>query len=250
MIQYYNVDAFARLKEGRKIASRGFKYGFITGVFKEDVYKELIRTFPDVSKFELVDKESGGGHKRFYVGPNYYSGKHWGSTRHLNDLPEIWKAVIKESGSKELLDLVADATGVACNSLCNFGFTYGNEGCIQGPHIDGAARPNDSSPVHATIACLLYFNEKPGGVAGTEVYDVDRKTVLFAVPDLRNSFFYFEQHPDSWHGFPLVPKGADRRLVSLSFSQEKTPILVTDSVFKFPYLRDVTKKIIKKILGR
>lgn len=250
MIKYYNVDAFKKLKEERKTAVRGFKYGFVTNVFKEDVYEELIKTFPDVTKFELVDKESGGGHKRFYVGKNYYNGKNWGSIRHMSDLPEIWKEVLKESGSKELIKLVEDSTGVKCNSLCNFGFTYGDEGCIQGPHIDGAARPNDPSPVHATIACLMYFNKEKGGVAGTEVYDVDRKTVLFAVPDLRNSFFYFEQHPDSWHGFPRVPKGADRRLVSLSFSSDPKYIGLSNSVFHTTYIKDCIKKISRKIFRK
>jgi len=178
------------LKRTRLTSPYGFKYGFVRGTFKEDVYKELIRTFPDVSKFKLTDKpDSGGGRKRFYVGQNYYSGKEWGSLYHMRNLPEIWKNVIKESSSKELLDLLSDATGVKFNSLCNFGFTYGNGGCMQEPHIDGAARPNDPSPIHATAACLLYFNEKPGGVVGTAVYDLDRTTVLFQVPDLRNSFF-------------------------------------------------------------
>ncbi len=250
MIKYYNIDAFRKLKNERKTAMRGFKYGFITGVFKEDVYEELIRTFPDVSKFELVNKESGGGHKRFYIGQNYYNGKNWGSIRHMNNLPNIWKEVLKESGSKELIDIIADSTGVMCNSLCNFGFTYGNEGCMQGPHIDGAARKDDPSPVHATIACLMYFNKEKGGVAGTEVYDIDRKTVLFAVPDLRNSFFYFEQHPDSWHGFPTVPKGADRRLVSLSFSKDRKPIKISNSPFHPSYMKSKLKGFVKKVLRK
>ena len=102
---------------------------------------------------------------------------------------------------------------------------------IYGIKINGAVRPNDSSPIHSTIACLLYFNEKPGGVSGTQVYDKDRKTVLFSVPNLRNSFFFLEQHPDSWHGFPSVPEGSERRIVSLSYSQEKRPITLHDSLF-------------------
>lgn len=250
MLKYYNINAFEKLKKERKTASRGFKYGFVTGVFKEEVYRELINTFPNVEKFELVDKQSGGGHKRFYVGPSYITSKNWGSIRHLSDLPEIWKGVIKESASEEFIALLKDSTGVECNSMDNFGFSYGNGGCMQGPHIDGAARPNDPSPIHATIACLLYFNDMPGGVSGTEVYDIDRKTVIFSVPDLRNSFFYFEQHPDSWHGFPTVPEGADRRLVSLAYSQEKKPITLSNSFFNVNYLKSHMKKIGRKILGR
>jgi len=250
MITYYNPEAFKKLKQDSKIAPHGFRYGFVTGVFHEDVYKDLIKTFPDVKKFTLVDKQSGGGHKRFYVGPSYYSGKDWGSTRHLKNLPAVWKGVIRESGSPEFVAMVQEATGVKCNSLCNFGFTYGNEGCVQGPHIDGAARPDDPNPIHATIACLMYFNEQPGGFGGTEVYDTDRTTVIARVADLRNSFFYFEQHPDSWHGFPKMPAGADRRLVSLSFSQEPKPLLVTESVFHPHYLKTQLKKAVKRVVRR
>jgi len=232
MINYYNLDAIAELENTRIISPYGFKYGFVRSIFKEDVYKDLIKSFPDVTKFKLTDKsDSGGGRKRFYVGLNYYSGEKWGSIYHMKELPQIWKDVIKESSSEELMNLLSDATGVNFNSLCNFGFTYGNGGCMQEPHIDGAIRPNDPSPIHASVACLMYFNEKSGGVAGTAIYDLDRETILFQVPDLRNSFFYFEQHPDSWHGFPTVPEGHDRRLVSLSYSQERRPIPVSESLF-------------------
>ncbi len=239
MLKYFNSEAIAELKKMRRTSPYGFKYGFVQGIFKDDCYKELIRTFPDVKKFLLVDKQSGGGRKRFYVGQNYYSGKDWGSLYKMRDLPEIWKNVIRESNSEELMKILSDATGVSFNSLCNFGFTYGDAGCMQEPHIDGAARLGDTSPIHGTIACLLYFNEEHGGESGTAIYDIDRKTILFQVPDLYNSFFYFEQHPDSWHGFPTVPKDIDRRLVSLSFSQEKNLIPVKESLFAhlFGYYR-------------
>jgi len=221
MLKYFNEENIKKSAADFKKDPRGFRYGIIEGLFKEDVYAQLIKMFPDTSKFKLVDKQSGGGRKRFYTGPNYYSGDTLGCFCHMKDLPEVWNNVLIESGSEEFIKLLESVTGVRQNSLCNFGFTYGNEGCVQEPHIDGAARPNDPNPIHATIACLMYFNAEPGGSSGTAIYDNDRKTILAQVLNMRNSLFFFEQHPEAWHGFPIMGPGSERRLVSLSYSQEK-----------------------------
>lgn len=229
-MKYFNLLGIQSIKP--KAASRGFLYGYLENVFYDGVYEELISSFPPVETFQFTDKpDSGGGHKRFYVGPVYYSGKDWGCYCHFSHLPEVWKAVLREVASSEFIKILAQATRIKFNSLCNFGFTYGNEGCQQEPHIDGAARPNDLSPVHATIALLLYFNKKPGGSSGTCIYEIDRKTKIFQVPNLRNTLSFFQQHPDSWHGFPIVSQGEDRRLISLSYSLEKNPINLKDSSF-------------------
>lgn len=233
MIKYFNVKAIEELKRNTQVAPAGFRYGYAKGIINKDIYEELIATFPDVSKFQFIDKQSGGGRKSFYVGPNYYSGKNWGSVRHMDVLPNIWQKVLRESADPALVDLLQDATGIKMNSLCNFGFTYGREGSVQEPHIDGAARPNDPAPVHASITFLMYFNKEHGGSSGTVIYAPDRKTALFQVPDLRDSISFFEQHQAAWHGFPMVPKGEDRRLVSLSYSQEKKPTKISSSLFSY-----------------
>ena len=76
-------------------APRGFRYGYIEGLFREDIYQELINSFPDVKEFQLVDKsDSGGGRKRFYVGTNYYSGLHYGCICHFESVPPIWRGAI------------------------------------------------------------------------------------------------------------------------------------------------------------
>lgn len=78
---------------------------------------------------------------------------------------------------------------------------------------------------------ISYCNGNKGGVSGTRLYANDRKTVLFEVPDMCNSFFFFEQHPDAWHGFPEVPYGTSRRLVSIAYSFEKPPIKLSKGIF-------------------
>lgn len=248
MINLFNPDSIKTAKDTIKTAPSGFRYGFIPNIFKEDVYEQLIASFPDVSTFKLVDKPSGGGRKRFYVGPGYDANKNWGCVCHLSSLPQIWKDALHESSSNEFMKLLKDSTGVGFNTMCTFGFAYGNEGCMQEAHIDGAAREGDKSPVHSTIACLLYFNKEAGGVGGTCVYDIDRKTVLFQAPSLRNGLFFFEQHPDAWHGYPPMPPGADRRIISLAYSQESQPVTLRTSVFHRLTCVPTYKRIAKKLL--
>ncbi|HTK60510.1 MAG TPA: hypothetical protein VL283_04915, partial [Candidatus Baltobacteraceae bacterium] len=198
---------------------------------REDVYGRVMAGFPDVTAFRLKDlkeNNAGGGRKRFYVGQEYYSGREYGASRKFAGLSDVWREIITEADSDEFKELLQDATGVSLNSICNLGFAYGKEGSVQEAHLDGAVSDMGKA-ISASIAGLLYLNRAPGGVSGTRVYATDRKTVLFEVPDLRNSFFFFEQHPDAWHGFPEVPAGADRRIVSLSYSDEPKAIRLNDS---------------------
>lgn len=213
-----------------RVAPSGFRYGFIADVFHEDVYQELIRTFPDVGMFKLVDKISGGGRKRFYVAPHYEVSKHMGCWCHLRFYSPLWQRVFQESASPTFISFLSTALGVPCNSMCVFGHTYGNEGCRQDVHIDGAVRDDDYGKHKSTLATLLYFNERPDNISGTCIYAPDKKTVLFQAPSMRNGMFFFEQHPQAWHGFPLMPASAERRLVSLAYGQEHTPIKLNSSL--------------------
>lgn len=88
MIKLFNVNSIKSAKQMVKTAPSGFRYGYIPNLFNESAYVELIKTFPDVSKFKLVDKMSGGGHKKFYVG-QVYSGAHEGCICHMSGLPAI-----------------------------------------------------------------------------------------------------------------------------------------------------------------
>lgn len=231
MFNFFNDRAIVQLQKNVRTAPRGFRYGFVKDIFKDDVYEKLIKTFPPVETFTLVDKQSGGGHKRFYVGPVYSTVQSHGCVCHLRSLPILWQRTLEESASAAFINRLQWATGVTFNSLCNFGLAYSNTGCVQEPHLDGAVRSGDKNSIHSTIAGLLYCNKSTGGPGGTRVYDIDRKTIIFEVPCLHNSFFFFEQHPDAWHGFPLVGDGHDRRLVSVAYSIEQEPIILKDSFF-------------------
>lgn len=228
MLKFFNESNIEAIKP--VIAPRGFRYGYVEGIFKDDVYKELIINFPDVNSFQFVNKEnSGGGRKKFYVGSVYSSGKSYGCVCYFSHLNSIWKEVLLEAASSNFINLLRRVTGINFNSLENFGFTYSKEGCVQEPHLDGAVRANDLSPIKSTIACLLYFNSAPGGSTGTCIYEPDRKTKLFQVPNLMNSMSFFEQHIDAWHGFPMVPFGEDRRLISLAYHSGSKPINIKTS---------------------
>lgn len=250
MIKLFNANSIRTLKEKTRVSPRGFRYGYVENLFHEPVYQELIRTFPDVTKFELVDKVSGGGRKHFYVGPKYVSNRHGGCVCHMDALSPVWKDVLRESTSEELTALLSEAIGIAFNSVALFGFTFGKEGCVQEPHIDGAVGYNEEAENPSTFAGLIYFNKEPGGVGGTCIYDTDRKTVIFQAPHLRNALFFFEQHPDAWHGFPLMPKGAERRLVSLAYGQEKSLIHLKESLLHRATCKLTWKSRVRKILGR
>lgn len=248
MIKFFNPANIKTINIRRD--PRGFRFGFTENLFHEPVYEELSRTFPDVSKFKLVDKMSGGGRKRFYVGPVYTAGVHWGCICHWDKMPRIWREVLLESTTPGFVNLFRESTRINFNTLANFGLTYGNEGCVQEPHLDGAVREEEYGQIRSTIACLIYFNKEPKGSSGTAVYANDRKTILFQAPSMRNSLLFFEQHPEAWHGFPPVPSGEDRRLVSLAYGSTKKPINLKTSVLHkltCPMrLKDTVKKFLKR----
>jgi len=249
MINFFNKQSFYNAEKEVKFAPSGFRFGFIPDVFKEEAYFGLVKSFPDVSKFKLVNKQSGGGLKRFYAGPVYDSEKDKGCWCHFGSLAPVWKSLVKETDSPEFMTLLKEASGVSFNSLADFGFTYGNEGCVQEAHIDGEVRDLNNLKLPA-VACLLYFNPNPDTIGGTCVYGADRETILLKAPHLRNGLFFFEQHQEAWHGFPIMPKGSERRLVSLAYNTRVPPISLNDSFFhKLACVRR-HKSQIKKTLGR
>ena len=248
MIKLFDVNSIEAAKETFRTAPSGFRYGFIADVFPENIYKELMATFPDVRKFKLVDKMSGGGHKRFYIAPHYGVSKNMGCWCHLHFFPPIWQEVLRESASPEFISFLSSTIGVKFNSLTTFGHTYGNEGCVQEPHIDGAVR-EDRGEYPSTLATLIYFNEKPDNIGGTCVYATDRKTILFQAPSMRNGMIFFQQHSNAWHGFPVMPPGAERRLVSLAYSLEKEPIRLKTSLAHRFTCGPSYKRAIKKLIG-
>lgn len=219
-MKYFDPNALSRLKLATVTTKTGVRNGFVDNILFADKYDELVGALPDPHTYTLVDKQSGGGHKRFYVGPVYLSGKDFGSVYHMRQLPSVWQDFLKEAGSKEFIELLSGTTQIKFNSLNNFGLAYGDKGCVQEPHLDGAIRSGDTSRIKGNIALLMYFNKTADPVSATELYDVDRKTILAKGFTMRNSMFFFEQHVNSWHGFPTVPHGHTRHILSLAYSNE------------------------------
>jgi len=228
-------------------APAGFRYGFVADVLDEPMYVRLMREFPDVTKFTQVDKMSGGGHKKFYVGPGYVAGRNWGCTCHMRSLSPIWRDFLAVCASPAVTRMFSERIGVPLNSLCNFGPTYGNEGCVQEAHVDGAVREYDDGPVKAVWTAILYFNEQPAGPGGTCVYDTDRTTILLQAPSMRNGLFFFEQHPQAWHGFPVMPEGTERRVLGLAYSREKEPIELKENVMHRLGCKNFWKSVIRGV---
>ncbi len=245
-MKFFNPDNIKKVQ--LFTAPSGFRYGLIENIFYENVFDQLVKTFPDVKKFKFVDKPSGGGRKRFYVGPVYDANKHQGCICHFDDLDPIWLNVVHESASAELINLFQEVSGIKCNNVAVFGFTYGKEGCVQEPHVDGAVR-EDRSNAFSTIATLIYFNKDLNGKSGTCVYAPDRQTKLYQVQNMRNTLFFFEQHPDAWHGFPLMPAGEERRLVSLAYGQESQPSILKNSLTHKLTCKLRYKSLAKKLLS-
>lgn len=152
-MKYFSKKALEDLRRDIRRAPSGFRYGFVRGIFREDVYAGIARGFPDVKAFRPVDMMAGGGHKRFHVGETYYSGTDYGAIHQFSKVSDVWQAVLAEAASEEFMALLRDATGIRFNSLCNFGFAYGDEGCMQEPHLDGSAMKKKA--VSDSIACLL-----------------------------------------------------------------------------------------------
>ena len=243
-----NIESLEKIPSNEKRAPAGFRYGFIENLFDEEFYKKLVATFPDIKKFKLISKMSGGGHKRFYLGPEYTINRHGVCGCDLNDVSTEWKKVFRICASPKFINFLSEKTGVKCNSLCNFGFTYGNEGCHQECHIDGAVRADDPNETKATLALLLYFHPDRSTIGGTCIYDIDRKTIVAQAGHLHNSSFYFEQHAEAWHGFPEMPSGKERFLVSLTYSNEARPIKIDNSLFHRLTCKRNIKRVIKKFI--
>jgi hypothetical protein len=242
-LQFINEEALAAADI--RIAPAGFRYGFVDGFIREWAYEKLRTEIPDVRSFQLVDKMSGGGHKRFYVGPAYAAGKDGGCACMFRQLP-TWRAFMQETASSSAMHLMSEKMGIGFNSLANFGLTFGDGGCVQEAHVDGAVREYDEGPVKSKWATIVYFNPDSKGAGGTCVYDTDRATVLFQAPSMRNGLFFFEQHPQAWHGFPMMPEGAERRILSLAYSNEKRPINLQIGLAHQLTCRTFWKSIIKK----
>lgn len=225
-MNYFNPTVFSRLKEATRVSHTGVRHGFCDEVFLPEVYEQLMKDFPNPQLYLHFDKKnSGGGHKRFYAEPGFIAEKHGDSAYHLRHLPAVWKNLLNEVSSPDFLKTLSDAIGVETNSICSLGFAYGEKGSIMEAHIDGAIREGTLLRMKSNVAFLLYFNENSDPVSATELYDLDRKTILAKGTTMRNSWFFFEQHPNSWHGFPEVVGNHTRRVVSLSFSIVEHPII-------------------------
>src|SRR3989344_4962732 len=225
--KFFNIDSFN--KGDIKESPLGFRYGYYPNIIHDSQYETLVSGFPETKGFKLVDKPSGGGRKRFYVGPHYSYAEHKECPCGLANVSSVWKQFFNESRSSEFISFFSDLLGVKFNMIANFGLAYGNEGCMQEPHIDGATRGGKFEDGASRIACILYFNENPDTIGGTCVYEPDRKTVIFQAPHLRNGLFFFEQHPDSWHGFAAMPAGTERRILSLAYGINEIPVRINDS---------------------
>ncbi|HYU64825.1 MAG TPA: hypothetical protein VEK36_00975 [Candidatus Paceibacterota bacterium] len=245
-LQYFNTQAFSNIGTTLQHAPAGFRYGFINNIFKESEYENLISTFPDVRRFKLVDKMSGGGRKRFYTGPVYNANTHLGCICHFHYLSSLWKNVLGEAFSDEFKLRLSQFAGMPFNSVSVFGFTYGNEGCVQEPHVDGAVREYDEGPIKSVLTAIIYMNRSPEGSSGTCMYAPDRSTVLFQAPRLRNGLFFFEQHPQAWHGFPIMPQDTERHILALAYSNEKIPIKLKKSWAHRLYCKNFWRSVIRQ----
>ncbi len=245
-----NIQTLNAIRDNQKTAPAGFRYGFIEDLFRHDFYQRLVATFPDPKKFKLISKMSGGGHKKFYLGPEYAANRTPGCGCALLDVSPEWQKVFRICNSPKFISYLSEKTGVPCNSLCNFGFTYGNEGCHQEAHVDGAVRADDPNEIKATLALLLYFNPEKSEIGGTYVCLPDRETIIMQAPHLFNSAFYFEQHPDAWHGFPEMPAGAERHLVSLTYSLEHKPVPVNNSFLHRLTCKYNLKRIVRQLMRK
>lgn len=230
MLKFLNEETLQSLRSQVRIAPAGFRYSFVTNIFKPEAYEHLWSKYPPVEKFryvEVVDNFKNPSTK-VYNGPRYGSREHHGCIDHLVDLDPIWKDVLAELSSPQAIKALNEATGIKFNSVREFAFNYGKKGCEIKPHLDSSARTKD--PYRTTVVCLLYFAPKPGGgPGGTCVYDTDRETILLEAPDLCNSMLFFEQHPDAWHGYKTITADAERRNMQVTYNSISWPVKLKTS---------------------
>lgn len=225
MLKFFNSEAISSIPPRIKVSPAGFRYAFVENVFQEPVYKELVRGYPPFGMFTYHED----AFKKVYEGPYYDSHDHHGCAHHLKNLSAVWKEVLREAMSEEFVTAFSQASGVPFNSLRNFSFKYGKEGCEIKPHLDQASLGKKGQ---SRLVSMWYFaGNAAGGPGGTCIYDTDRQTILAEARHLYNSMVFFEQHPVAWHGYKPMPAGADRYAMAITFNEENRTLGLNDSLW-------------------
>lgn len=211
-----NLESIGTIPTSIKMSPRGFRYGFIENIFLPAAYEPLRRVFPPESRFSVTEENI-----MITLGGVYYDAReHHGHTDHLLDLDPLWHRALHEAASAEFIKALSENTGVACNSLRGFGFNLGKRGYgFRRPHLDGSAR--SKHPARTRLVAMLYLGSSPSEtVGGTKIYDTDEKTIVFEAPRLYNSLLFFEQHPDAWHGYPILEEDIERKTLQFTYNLE------------------------------
>lgn len=226
MLRFFNQESFISLPSKIQVSPAGFRYGFLENVFCPGVYEELLGTFPAFDFFSYHEDD----YKKVYEGPYYDSHAHRGCPHSLKRVPKIWKELLREASSEEFISLFRKVSGVDFNSLRNFSFKYGKNGCEIKPHLDQASRSGNRGA--SKLVSMWYFSEKEGPTSGgTCIYSSqDRKTILFEVSTLRNSMLFFEQHQEAWHGYEAIRDESRRKALALTFNTEPERIPIKTSL--------------------
>ena len=217
-MKFFNRATFENVGSRMIVTPAGFKAAVIQNVFLPEAYQKLLAAYPPLSLFNYHED----AFKKVYEGPHYDSQEYKGCIAHFAPLDPIWKELLLEATSEEFMNLFSKSTGVIFNTVRNFSWKYGKEGCEIKPHLDQAAM--HQNVLRSRLVSLSYFAAKPGmGPGGTVIYSADRSKTVLEAQDLYNSMLFFEQHKDAWHGYKPMKQGEERRALAMTFNLEEQP---------------------------
>ena len=224
-MKFFNRATFENIPQKIKIAPAGFRIGFLSDVFQEDLYHKLLTAYPPFSLFTHVEDEF----KNVFEGPYFDAKEHRGCKDHLSHLPSVWHELLLEANSQEFTSLFSNAASVPFNGVRNFSFKWGKEGNHIKPHLDQAAKSKNSA--RSRIVCMFYFGEQKGkNPGGTCIYAKDRETPILEADMLYNSMLFFEQHPDAWHGYKSLVGSEERKAMAITFFSDSHPPKIKTSM--------------------
>jgi len=203
IINWDNVFAESENFQSKK----PFKYAYIKGVFNNEFYEKLYKTYP--IRDDLWKEGRDYRRSTLYLTLMEEDEKEISYDESLS--PE-WNKFKKYFSSKEFLENFSKFSGIKLDRHYGGAFVAYEKGCFLLPHIDADGGYSQK------IEILFYLsknwkNGEPGGTYLSK--DDDEDSIFFEPYDLDNTMVCFEETPQSWHGCRMITKDIRRQAIGL-----------------------------------
>jgi len=189
-------------------SKKPFKYAYIKGVFNNEFYEKLYKTYPKRDETWTTDKDYRRSGFSKTLRNDYDT-----EITYDDSLSPEWNEFKKYISSNDFIENFKKFSGIGIKGVFSSSFIAYEKGCFLLPHIDA------DGDYSQKIAILFYLskNWKEGEAGGTHFSkDDDESTIFFEPYDLDNSMVCFEETPQSWHGCRMITKDVRRQAISVN----------------------------------